>query len=81
MAPVFEWDLKVLPHAIIWFDYFTKRWKESFLGAHGEEGGGLMDGLNVRKLCVLYQFVRAMPLMCVPTRGSIGVKRKLAQTE
>ena len=76
MAPAFAWDLKLLPHLVDWFDEFRNRWKYNCPDDFEEELGGATAKLNKRKLSVMYQFVRAMPLMCVPNRIHRGVKRK-----
>ena len=48
MQPFFEWDLKVLPHAIAWFDH-----------ARSIESDEV--GVDKRKLSAIYQFIHAMP--------------------
>ena len=70
MKPFFEWDLGVLPRVVSWFNFIYIR-----LDNYG------MDDEASAKLSSLYQFVRAMPLACIPSprRQSVGqgIKRKL----
>ena len=54
MQPFFEWDLKVLPIAINWFET-----AQSIVNDKEEETGKL-------KLGVIYQFIRAMPEVFEP---------------
>ena len=78
MAPIFEWDLKVLPYLVDWFDEFRKRWKDTCPGVREEVREEATAELSKRKLSVMYQFVGSKPLMCVLTRSHRGIKRKHA---
>ena len=49
MQPFFEWDLKVLPHAVDWFD------RARFVYDNNEAG------IGNHKLGAIYQFIRACP--------------------
>ena len=64
MQPFFEWDLKVLPLAISWFEQ-----------AHSIANNDLA-GIGKRKLETIYQFVRAMPDVFEPAPAAAGEKRK-----
>ena len=59
MQPFFEWELKVLPLAIEWF--------ESARSIENENE----TGIGNHKLGAIYQFIRAMPdvFAPVPTLG------------
>ena len=53
MRPFFEWDLKVLPIAINWFE--RAKSIRNYVGAYHEAT------IDKRKLDAIYQFIRAMP--------------------
>ena len=55
MQPFFEWDLKVLPLAVSWF--------ERARSVVNDEAG-----IGKRKLSVIYQFIRAMPEVYEPAQ-------------
>ena len=57
MHPFFEWDLKVLPLAIRWFE------RARFIYVNNEAG------IDKRKLDVIYQFIHAMPEVFEPVPG------------
>ena len=57
MMPFFEWEFKVLPLMINWFE------KASTVDMEGFE-----SKIGPRKLSSIYQFVRGMPLLYVETR-------------
>jgi len=57
MEPFLEWDLKVLPLVVNWFDK-----ARAFSQNDGEE-----TNVDARKLSAIYQFARAVPLMFVPS--------------
>ena len=63
MQPFFEWDLKVLPIAVNWFERARSidRNDEARIGKH--------------KLGAIYQFIRAMPDVFEPAPAA-GEKRK-----
>ena len=63
MQPFFEWDLKVLPLAVDWFE------QASFIEDADDAG------LVKRKLDAIYQFIRAMPEVFEPV-PVVGEKRK-----
>ena len=66
MQPFFEWDLKVLPLAVNWFDR-----------ARSIEGTD-EKVIVKQKLCAIFQFIRAiMPEIFEPTSAA-GDKRKRA---
>lgn len=57
MQPLFEWDFKVLPYAINWFQRAL------------DCPGGLDPGVILRKkLSVIYQFIRGMPSEYIEAR-------------
>jgi len=56
MESFFEWDLKVLPAAIVWFDRAR---------ACTENDEAEMN-VDLMKLSAIYQFTRAMPMVFVP---------------
>ena len=60
MQPFFEWDLKVLPIAIKWF--------ERARSIESEDEAGI----NKRKLEAIYQFIRAMPEVFEPAPAAVG---------
>ena len=64
MQPFFEWDLKVLPIAIKWFERARSI----------EDIDETVIGKN--KLGAIYQFIRAMPEVFEPVPGAAGEKRK-----
>ena len=69
MQPFFEWDLKVLPLAVKWFER---------AGSIGRDG--YIESIDVvevgkRKLEAVYQFIRAMPEVFEPAPAA-GDKRK-----
>ena len=53
MQPFFEWDLKVLPIAVTWFE------RARSIGNNDEAG------IDKRKLDAIYQFILAMPMVYV----------------
>ena len=64
MQPFFEWDLKVLPLAVNWFERARsiERIDDAGIGKH--------------KLGAIYQFIRAMPEVFEPSPAAAGEKRK-----
>ena len=64
MQPFFEWDLKVLPIAINWFER-----------AGSIEGIDVAE-VGKRKLETIYQFIHAMPEVFEPAPAGAGDKRK-----
>jgi hypothetical protein len=64
MQPFFEWDLKVLPIAIEWFDQ-----------ARSIENTD-ETVIDKRKLDAIYQFIRAMPEVFEQAPAAAGEKRK-----
>ena len=63
MQPFFEWDLKVLPIAVDWFER-----AQSIANEHEAR-------IGKQKLGTIYQFIRAMPEVFEPAPG-VGDKRK-----
>ena len=65
--PLFEWnmegegerDLKALPYVIAWFERAGE-------AVSGDEGGEESYNIDERKLTVMYQFAKDMPLLFVP---------------
>jgi hypothetical protein len=83
MQPFFEWDLKVLPLAIKWFE--RARYVENddrvnkssvLYFPHSDD----QEGINNHKLGAIYQFVRAMPEVVEPAPAA-GEKRKRSAVE
>eukprot|EP00579_Thalassiosira_antarctica_P002902 CAMPEP_0201877290 /NCGR_PEP_ID=MMETSP0902-20130614/8745_1 /ASSEMBLY_ACC=CAM_ASM_000551 /TAXON_ID=420261 /ORGANISM="Thalassiosira antarctica, Strain CCMP982" /LENGTH=383 /DNA_ID=CAMNT_0048404717 /DNA_START=500 /DNA_END=1651 /DNA_ORIENTATION=- len=66
MEPFVEWDLKVLPLAISWFDRARDY-------AQNNE-----SNIDARKLSAIYQFAKAKPLMIVPPQRKATNKRKMS---
>ena len=66
MQPLFEWDLKMLPYVIEWFE------RAAAYGIEAEECN------RKRKLAAIYQFTRGMPELT--TESILGVNKKSAQT-
>jgi hypothetical protein len=68
MTPMLEWDLKVLPIAVGLFERAQEY--------NARDGGE--NNVDAKKLSVIYQFVRALPLMFIPTTTSkdTGGKRR-----
>ena len=64
MQPFFEWDLKVLPIAIDWFD------RARAIDSNNEAQ------IGNHKLGAIYQFIRAMPEVFEPAPVAAGQKRK-----
>ncbi len=54
VGPLLEWDLKLLPGVVDWFDKAARA-----TGGGGDDGGDVA----LRKQSALFQFVRAMPTM------------------
>ena len=63
MQPFFEWDLKVLPHAVSWFE-------------RARSVDSNVVGIDRHKLEAIYQFIRAMPEVFEPVPAAAGEKRK-----
>ena len=55
MLPFFEWEFKVLPLMINWFEKAS---------AITNMPSGFLPNIGPRKLSSIYQFVRGMPLLC-----------------
>jgi len=66
MEPFLEWDLKVLPFAVSWFD----RARDSV----PENSGASVD---TKKLSAIYQFSKALPMMFVPPERNATNKRQI----
>ena len=66
MQPFFEWDLKVLPIAINWFE-----------GARSIEDTS-ETGIGKAKFGAIYQFIRAMPEIFDPAPASGGKRKRNA---
>ena len=60
MKPFFEWELKVLPTAVSWFE--RARSLEDIYGR----------AIDKQKLSVIYQFIRAMPEVFEPAPAAVG---------
>ena len=69
MLPFLEWELKVLPIAIRWFD----RARECI---DNEEE----TNVDAVKLSSIYQFARAVPLMFVPKTKQASKRRRLGRS-
>ena len=69
MQPFFEWDLKVLPIAINWFERAGSIDFNDALGIYRRK-------LGRRKLEVIYQFICALPEVFEPAPATAGGKRK-----
>ena len=65
MQPFFEWDLKVLPIVIEWFESARSI-------ANNDEAVGIYK----HKLGAIYQFVRAMPEVFEPVPASAGGEKR-----
>jgi len=69
MEPFLEWDLKVLPLAVSWFD------KARGFSQNDDDEETNVDAM---KLSAIYQFARAVPLMFVPASPkNASNKRKI----
>mmetsp|Transcript_13925 Transcript_13925/g.25418 ORF Transcript_13925/g.25418 Transcript_13925/m.25418 type:complete len:392 (-) Transcript_13925:168-1343(-) len=66
MEPFLEWDLKVLPLAVSWFD-------RARVYAQNDE-----SNVDARKLSAIYQFARALPIMFVPLHNKATAKGKIS---
>ena len=66
MKPFFEWDLKMLPIAIKWFDTAISIFKRA----------DSLQRIRKRKLSSTYEFVRMFPMFFVPVSPKHGRKRK-----
>ena len=66
MKPFFEWDLKMLPIAIKWFDTAMSLFKRV----------DSLQRIRKRKLSSTYEFVRMFPMFFVPVPPKHGRKRK-----
>jgi len=66
MEPFLEWDLKVLPLAVSWFD------KARGFSQNDDDEETNVDAM---KLSAIYQFARAVPLMFVPSPKNASTKR------
>jgi hypothetical protein len=84
MQPFFEWDLKVLPIAINWFDRAMSIENDNdeyeddddeFSGCDDDDETNDEAGISKEKLGAIYQFIRAMPEVFEPVPVT-GVKRK-----
>ena len=76
MLPFFEWEFKVLPLVLSWFE------RASVF----EMPRGFEPNIEKRKLSTIYQFVRGMPLLYVETRlrkelEDIKAKKKQMEEE
>lgn len=70
MEPFLEWDLKVLPFVIGWFDRARGY-------AQNDEG----NIIGAKNLDAIYQFARTVPLMFVPYNSKAGDKRKFGENK
>jgi len=68
MEPFLEWDLKVLPLVVSWFDRARDSDPENS-GAH----------VDTKKLSAIYQFATALPMMFVPSPNKPTAKRKIGE--
>lgn len=62
MQPFFEWDLKVLPTAMSWFERAQSIYENN------------EAGIDKQKLSAMYQFIRAMPDVFEPAPAAAGEK-------
>jgi hypothetical protein len=91
MRPFFEWDLKVLPIAIHWFERARSIVGDDYNDddddsdgddddSDGEVGEDVVDAaLDKRKLGAIYQFIHAIPEVLEPVPAAAGGKRKRAK--
>jgi hypothetical protein len=82
MQPFFEWDLKVLPIAIAWFErarYIANNNddEDDSDEEDSDEDDEKSDDVDNQMLGAIYQFIRAMPEVFEPVPVT-GVKRKLS---
>ena len=88
MMPFFEWELKVLPIAIRWFDKaigFAATSQSISMEEEDDEDDSTPESrkevanIETEKLSAIYQFVTAMPMFFVPTVTTVlPLKRKLS---
>ena len=65
MQPFFEWDLKVLPLAVAWFERTRS------------VGDNNSAGIRKRKLEAIFQFIRAMPeVFELPTLTNLSLREE-----
>mmetsp|Transcript_27748 Transcript_27748/g.48026 ORF Transcript_27748/g.48026 Transcript_27748/m.48026 type:complete len:394 (+) Transcript_27748:523-1704(+) len=72
MEPFLEWDLKVLPLAVSWFD------RRLFPKPRGYSQNN-KSNVDAKKLSTIYQFVIALPMMFVPPPSKETNKRKIGE--
>ncbi len=77
MEPFLEWDTKILPYAVMWFDRARVYAREN--RRHIEDYDIGEDCIETRKLDGIYHFARAVPLLFVPTPKKAGAKRKIGE--
>jgi len=67
MEPFLEWDLKVLPLAVSWFD-------QARYHAQNDQ-----SAIDAKKLSAINHFVRALPMMFVPLSKKANSKRMIGE--
>ena len=72
MTPFFEWEFKVLPLIINWFERASaiempRDFKKPWTNSHWSKKA-VKPNIGPRKLSCIYQFVRGMPDLYVETR-------------
>ena len=67
MQPFFEWDLKVMPYAVRWFD-------DAIATLIANQ---MPETLQQRKLSAIYQFIRGFPMLYIEG----GLKQELKEIE
>ena len=78
MNPLFEWELKMLPVAVRWFDK-ARSCPAQFTFSHNvmeniQRQLQMIAYTELRKLLAVYEFVRAMPIECAD--GYLGKNTK-----
>ena len=87
MQPFFEWELKLLPLAIDWFERARSivgdddndvddDSDDDDDGSDGEDEEDVVAALDKRKLGAIYQFIHAIPEVLEPVPATAGGKRK-----
>ena len=76
MQPFFEWELKVLPIAIEWFERARSIHDADETCSIGRFRLSLSIVIGKNKLGAIYQFIRAMPEVFEPAPDAAGGERK-----
>ena len=80
MRPFFEWELKVLPIAVIWFERARSIEINGVGGVVTRQNSypRRKTSVDKQKLSAIYQFIRAMPEVFEPVRVTAKRKRYLS---